>query len=138
MSILDVVNATSRSVNEKTKNMQEVANLKKKITYERERIYEVFAEIGEKFYNMDPNNQDFSELRVLCDDVNTRKRRIKKMMFSLHNMRGFKICPQCKAEVNGKFKFCGSCGARIPEPDEAEFLDMEGLGFGTESVEGNE
>ncbi|MBP0961368.1 MAG: zinc ribbon domain-containing protein [Oscillospiraceae bacterium] len=138
MSILDVVNATSRSVNEKTKNMQEVANLKKKITYERERIYEVFAEIGEKFYNMDPNNQDFSELRVLCDDVNTRKRRIKKMMFSLHNMRGFKICPQCKAEVNGKFKFCGSCGARIPEPDEAEFLDMEGLGFGTESVEENE
>ena len=138
MSILDVVNATSRSVNEKTKNMQEVANLKKKITYERERIYEVFAEIGEKFYNMDPNNQDFSELRVLCDDVNTRKRRIKKMMFSLHNMRGFKICPQCKAEVNGKFKFCGSCGARIPEPDEAEFLDMEGLGFGTESVEDNE
>ena len=138
MSILDVVNATSRSVNEKTKNMQEVANLKKKITYERERIYEVFAEIGEKFYNMDPNNQDFSELRVLCDDVNTRKRRIKKMMFSLHNMRGYKICPQCKAEVNGKFKFCGSCGARIPEPDEAEFLDMEGLGFGTESVEENE
>ena len=138
MSILDVVNATSRSVNEKTKNMQEVANLKKKITYERERIYEVFAEIGEKFYNMDPNNQDFSELRVLCDDVNTRKRRIKKMMFSLHNMRGFKICPQCKAEVNGKFKFCGSCGARIPEPDEAEFLDMEGLGFGTESVEEKE
>ena len=138
MSILDVVNATSRSVNEKTKNMQEVANLKKKITYERERIYEVFAEIGEKFYNMDPNNQDFSELRVLCDDVNTRKRRIKKMMFSLHNMRGFKICPQCKAEVNGKFKFCGSCGARIPEPDEAEFLDIEGLGFGTESLEENE
>ena len=43
MSILDVVNATSRSVNEKTKNMQEVANLKKKITYERERIYEVFV-----------------------------------------------------------------------------------------------
>ena len=138
MSILDVVNATSRSVNEKTKNMQEVANLKKKITYERERIYEVFAKNSKKFYNMDPNNQDFSELRVLCDDVNTRKRRIKKMMFSLHNMRGFKICPQCKAEVNGKFKFCGSCGARIPEPDEAEFLDMEGLGFGTESVEENE
>lgn len=134
MSILDVVNATSRSVNEKTRNMQEVANLKRKIVYERERIVEVFAEIGEKFYNMDPSNQDFSELRVLCDDVNTRKRRIKKMLFQLHNMRGFKICPQCKSEVNGKFKFCGTCGARIPEPEEDEFLKMEGLGFGTDAM----
>ena len=85
MSILDVVNATSRTVNEKTKNMQEVANLKRKIVYERERIIEIFAEIGEKFYGMDPSNKDFSELRILCDDVNTRKRRIKKMMFQTEN-----------------------------------------------------
>lgn len=127
MNILDVVNATSKGVSEKTKNMQELANLKRKIIYEKERIVEIFAEIGEKFYEKDPSDTDFSDIRVLCDDINTRKRRIKKMIFSLNNMRGYKICPQCKAEVNGKFKFCGSCGARIPDPEDDDFMELDSL-----------
>lgn len=127
MNILDVVNATSRGVSEKTKNMQELANLKRKIIYEKERIFEIYAEIGEKFYESDPSRTDFSDLRVLCEDINTRKRRIKKMIFSYNNMKGCKICPQCKAEVNVKFKFCGSCGARIPEPEDDDFMDIDGI-----------
>lgn len=127
MSILDVVSATGRGVSEKTKNMQEMNNLKKKIVYERERIVEIFAQIGEKFYEKDPSDTDFSDLRVLCEDIDVRKRRIKKMIFSANNMRGYKICPQCKAEVSGKFKFCGACGARIPEPEDADFMSMDGM-----------
>ncbi len=125
MSILDMVNATSRGMSEKTKNMQELANLKRKIVYERERIIEIFAEIGEKFYEKDPSETDFSDLRILCEDIDTRKRRIKKMLFSVNNMRGYKICPQCKAEVSGKFKFCGACGARIPEPEDDDFMEAK-------------
>lgn len=127
MGILDVVSATSKSVNEKTKNMQEMSNLKKKIIYERERIIEIYAQIGEKFYEMDPSDTDYSQLRVLCDDIDTRKRRIKKMIFSANNMRGYKICPQCKSEVSGKFKFCGACGARIPDPEDEDFMDIDAM-----------
>jgi len=127
MGILDVVSATSKSVNEKTKNMQEMSNLKKKIIYERERIIEIYAQIREKFYEMDPSDTDYSQLRVLCDDIDTRKRRIKKMIFSANNMRGYKICPQCKSEVSGKFKFCGACGARIPDPEDEDFMDIDAM-----------
>lgn len=127
MGILDVVSATSKSVNEKTKNMQEMSNLKRKIIYERERIIEIYAQIGEKFYEMDPSDTDYSQLRVLCDDIDTRKRGIKKMIFSANNMRGYKICPQCKSEVSGKFKFCGACGARIPDPEDADFMDIDAM-----------
>ena len=127
MSILDMVNATSKGVSEKTKNMQELANLKRKIIYEKERIAEIFAEIGEKYYDKAPDETDFSDLRVLCDDIDTRKRRIQKMLFNVNNMRGYKICPQCKSEVNVKFKFCGACGARIPEPEDEDFMEVEGM-----------
>ncbi len=132
MSILDMVNATSRGVSEKTKNMQELANLKRKIIYERERIIEIFAEIGEKFYEKDPSDTDYSDLRVLCEDIDTRKRRIKKMLFSANNMRGYKICPQCKAEVSGKFKFCGTCGAKIPDPEDDDFMEAKEMVKGME------
>ncbi|MDO5560324.1 MAG: zinc ribbon domain-containing protein [Oscillospiraceae bacterium] len=123
MSILDVVNATSRGVTEKTKNMQELANLKRKITYEQERIVEIFTDIGKKYYEKDESNTDFSDLKVLCEDIDVRRRRIKKMLFELNNMRGYKICPQCSAQVSGKYKFCGTCGAKIPDPEDDDFME---------------
>lgn len=123
MSLLDVVNATSRNVTEKTKNMQELANLKRKITYEQERIVEIFTDIGKKYYEKAEGSTDFSDLKVLCEDVDTRRRRIKKMLFELNNMRGYKICPQCHAQVSGKYKFCGTCGAKIPDPEDDDFME---------------
>ena len=36
----------NRSLNEKTKNMSEQSNLKRKIAYEEERIVEIFNEIS--------------------------------------------------------------------------------------------
>ena len=58
------------------------------------------------------------ELKAYCDDIETRKKRIKKMRFELQTMKGFKICPNCQAEVQEKFQFCGVCGAKLPSGDE--------------------
>ena len=40
------------------------------------------------------------------------------MRFELQTMKGFKICPNCQAEVQEKFQFCGVCGAKLPSGDE--------------------
>ncbi|MBE6845331.1 MAG: zinc ribbon domain-containing protein [Ruminococcus sp.] len=111
----NVVDGASRSINEKTKNMSDTSNLKRKILYEEERILEIFQEIGKVYYKT-PENVD--ELKLLVDDIDTRKRRIKKMRFELQTKNGFKICPNCQAEVQEKFMFCGVCGAKLPSGDE--------------------
>lgn len=111
----DVVSDANRNINEKTKNMSDASNLKRKILYEEERIVEIFTEIG-KIYYKSPENTD--ELKMLTDDIDTRKRRIKKMRFELQTKKGFKICPNCQAEVQEKFMFCGVCGAKLPSGDE--------------------
>ena len=105
----------SRNISAKQKNMSEQSNLKRKILYEEERIVEIFEEIGRTYYK-DPANK--KELDPLVEDIDTRKRRIKKMKFELQTKKGFKVCPNCQAEVQEKFLFCSVCGAKLPSGDE--------------------
>jgi hypothetical protein len=118
MGIMDKVNGASRNLNEKAKNISEINNLKSKIAYEEERIVEICTEIG-KLYYKNPNG-DFSQLDVLCTDIDTRRRRIKSMKSDMNFLRGYKVCPKCEAEVDDKFQFCGVCGSRITDDIEED------------------
>ena len=95
MGFMDTISGAGRGVSEKARNVSEVNNLKRKILYEEERIVEVFADIGKKYYK-NPD-EDPAVLKALCDDIDTRRRRIKKMRFELNSIRGYKICPKCDA-----------------------------------------
>ena len=131
MSILDKFNDASKGVSDKAKNISEANNLKRKILYEEERIVELFTDIGKKYYK-NPD-EDPNVFKVLCDDIDTRRRRILRMRFELNQIRGYKICPKCNAEVNEKFQFCGRCGARLPDPEDEDFTSLEPNDYYTES-----
>ena len=131
MGILDKIGDVSKGVSDKTKSMSEANNLKRKILYEEERIVEIFTDLGKRYYK-NPN-EDPASLKVLCDDIDTRRRRIKKMRFELNGIRGYKICPKCDAEVNERFQFCGRCGARLPEMEDDDFMSLEPNDYYTES-----
>lgn len=124
MGFMDAINSASKGASDKAKTMSELSYLKKKIMYEEERIVEIFADIGKRYY-LNPQ-VDPAELKKLCDDIEIRRRRIKKMRFEYNTLKGCKICPKCGAEVNSKFQFCGSCGANIPDPnlDEEDNSDI--------------
>ena len=92
MSILDKFNDASKGVSDKAKNISEANNLKRKILYEEERIVEIFTDIGKKYYK-NPD-EDPNVFKVLCDDIDTRRRRILRMRFELNQIRGYKICPK--------------------------------------------
>ena len=131
MGIIDKFNDAQRVVAEKSKTAAEVSNLKRKILYEEERIVEIFADIGKKYYK-NPND-DPASFKILCDDIDTRRRRIKRMRQELNNIKGYKICPKCDAEVNDRFTFCGRCGARLPEVEDTDFTSLEPNDYYTES-----
>lgn len=131
MGFLDKVQDASKGVSDKAKSISEVNNLRKKILYEEERIIEVFADLGKKYYkNPDEDPQVF---RSLCEDIDTRRRRVKKMRFELNTLRGYKLCPKCNAENHDKYQFCGVCGARLPDPEDEDFTSLEENDYYTES-----
>ena len=131
MGILNKFNDVSKGVNDKAKSISEANNLKRKILYEEERIVEIFTDIGKKYYK-NPN-EDPNVLKVLCDDIDTRRRRIKRMRYEFNQIKGYKICPKCGAEVNDKFRFCGVCGARLPDVDDEDFSSLESNDYYTVS-----
>ena len=131
MGILNKFNDVSKGVNVKAKSISEANNLKRKILYEEERIVEIFTDIGKKYYK-NPN-EDPNVLKVLCDDIDTRRRRIKRMRYEFNQIKGYKICPKCGAEVNDKFQFCGVCGARLPDVDDEDFSSLESNDYYTVS-----
>lgn len=120
MGIFDKVNDASRGMSEKAKGISELGNLKRKILYEEERIVEIFADIGKLYYM--GADEHLEEIGTLCTDVDTRRRRIKKLKMEFYNIKGFQICPSCNAEVNDKFKFCNVCGAKILTPEDEDFF----------------
>lgn len=113
MGLFDKVNQVSRSVTENSRSAAETSNLKKKIAYEKERIQEIYLEIGKKFYE-NPNGNHAAEL-TLCEDINDRKRRIASMQGDLSQLKGIRICGKCGARFDEKytFHFCGNCGAKL-------------------------
>lgn len=121
MGILEKVGETGKGVVDKAKNMGEIGNLNRNLVYEQERIQEIYAEIGKKYYETRPT--DMTPLDALCDDIDTRKRRIKRMHYEIDQMRGIKRCEKCGTEVDEKFMFCGVCGAKLFDPAEDAALE---------------
>lgn len=113
MGLFDKVNQVSRSMTETSRSAAETSNLKKKIAYEKERIQEIYQEIGRKFYE-NPNSDHSAEL-ALCEDIDDRKRRIASMQGDLSQLKGIRICGKCGARFDEKytFGFCGNCGAKL-------------------------
>ena len=116
MSIIDKLGDVSRGVSGKTKSLAETGDLKNKILYEQERINEICTDIGKKYYK-NPEG-DPAELKELCDDIDQRRRRIKKMEFKLNSLKGRKVCTKCGREVAENMSFCGYCGTKMPENTE--------------------
>ena len=119
MGLLD----TGKGVADKAKNIPEISNIKKKIIYEEDRILELLADIGRKYYIA--HEIDKEAFDKICEDITTRRIRIKKMKFEINMMKGFKVCLKCDSEINAKFEFCGVCGARLPNIDDEEFLKLD-------------
>jgi rubrerythrin len=125
--ISGAVGGASKSVSDKTKNLSDASNLKNKILYEEERIVEIFTEIGQKYYK--DRTSDTSKLDSLCEDIDTRRRRIMKMRVEYNQIKGYKVCPKCGTKLTDKFQFCGKCGAKLPDMDDENFSKLNIEGF---------
>lgn len=127
MGFLDKIGGASKSVSDKTKSMSDAGNLKNKILYEEERIVEIFAEIGQKYYKDAKANA--AKMDDLCADIDTRRRRIMKMKVEYNQIKGYKICPKCGTKLTDKFQFCGKCGSKLPDMEDENFTSLNIEGF---------
>ena len=109
--------------------------LKTKIDSAKKDIAKIYGDIGEKFYTDNKDNipegyeETFGLVKEKFELVNGYLEQVKKIA-------GIRTCPECGADVSKDYRYCTTCGAKMPEekaPAKVKYVCQE---CGTEAEEG--
>ncbi len=106
-----------KSASDGAKKLQEKSNLKREISNLETGIKDAYIEIGKRYFNANPDSQEFIELYQVIND-NTAK--IGSLKDQLAAMDDKAACPSCGASIAKDAKFCDKCGAKIEIPAETQ------------------
>lgn len=114
---------TYKTAAEKTNKIASDTKLKLKISENKSKIDDVYAEIGKKVYqkfvldgNLDIKDdikEELDKIKALTDEIEE----YEAQRLDISNMRQ---CPQCKNSIEKTAKFCPICGAEQPEIKDEE------------------
>ncbi|MBR6386007.1 MAG: zinc ribbon domain-containing protein [Ruminococcus sp.] len=106
-----------KSASDGAKKLQEKTNLKREISTLETGVKDAFIEIGKKFYEANPDSEEYAELYQIINDNNAKISGLKDQLAALDDKAA---CPSCGASIAKDAKFCDKCGAKIEFPAEAE------------------
>ena len=111
---------TYKNTTEKTNKMAREMKLKSYINENKNRINEVYTEIGKKIYEKF-NEGDLSNIEALIkpelDRIEEYARKIENMNSEIRAIKNIKLCKVCAAEIDLNAKFCSKCGAEQVEEE---------------------
>ncbi len=74
---------------------------------------EIFAQIGQEYYESDPEDLKSEEMEACFKGIADRDEEYSKLNDQLRALRGITSCPECGADIMVTDTFCATCGARI-------------------------
>ena len=113
----DSVMKGMKSASDGVKKFQEKTTLKKGISELEAGLKDAFVEIGKRFYEANPESEEYAELYQIINDNNAKIGSLKDQLAALDDKAA---CPSCGASIAKDAKFCDKCGAKIENPAEAE------------------
>ncbi len=111
---------TYQVTKEKTVKFSGELKLKGKISDAKNRIVELYEEIGEHVYNGYKTNSEEGreEISAKCEEISCEFEKIAKLEAEILNLKEVKKCTECGAEINKKDDFCSKCGKEQPKQEE--------------------
>ena len=131
---------TYQATKEKATTISEELKLKSKINSLEEKIFQIYAEVGEIVYNEIKDGKDVSkeEVAVKCEDISRKKDEISKLKSELLTVKKIKKCVNCGVELEIESEFCSKCGSKQPKVEKVEIKKEEPTGAKeTEVIEVN-
>lgn len=118
------ISRATQSAVGKTNVLIESTKLSSQISGEQKEIDKLFRSIGEIVYAKSATGELVisEEVTGLVDEIRNHKSAIFAMKKNLAEVKGMKVCPQCREIISSDVAFCPKCGAPIAEPD-AQFLN---------------
>lgn len=118
---------TYQATKEKASTISEELKLKSKINSLEEKIFEIYAEVGEIVYNEMKDGKDVSkeEIAIKCEDISRKKDEISKLQTELLTVKKIKKCVNCGVELEIESEFCSKCGTKQPVIEKVEIKKEE-------------
>ena len=109
-------NEIGKKTSEATSKITKETKLKIKINDNKNKISDIYEEIGKKVYEKHVREENISikeELQEECSKIDTLSKEIeiaRKEILRLNNKRQ---CPECYAEIEKEAAYCSKCGQKL-------------------------
>lgn len=116
---------TYQVTKEKAVNLSEELKLKGKINDLKDKIEDVYKEIGMTVYNEVKDGKDVSkeEITAKCETISKYKDEIEKLQSDILALKNVVKCTNCGVELDLGDPFCYKCGTKQPEVEKVEIKD---------------
>lgn len=101
-----------QGVAQHTKNFTDIARLNSAISEKERRIGQLYANIGQAYYERHQNDPSAEALQQI-EEINALMEDIIRCQEEVKQIKGVVRCPRCGAEVALNSAFCNSCGAKL-------------------------
>ena len=116
-------NEIGKKTSEATSKITKETKLKIKINDNKNKISDIYEEIGKKVYEKHVREENISikeELQEECSKIDVLSKEIeiaRKEILRLNNKRQ---CPECYAEIEKEAAFCSKCGQKLENVEVVE------------------
>ena len=116
---------TYQITKEKAAKVSEELKLKGKISDNKDKIEDLYKEIGEKVYKEIKNDRDVSreEIQSKVDEISSLKADIEKLETEILALKKIKKCDGCGIELEIDAEFCSKCGKKQEKPENIEIKE---------------
>jgi hypothetical protein len=112
MAFFDDVKRFGRNITEKSKDMIEITKLNSQINAEKDKIRNLYTNIGEQLYKnyLAGESTAYDEI---CLQIKEIEDKIKELQDKVLELKNASKCPGCGAEVAKGIAFCSQCGTKL-------------------------
>ena len=118
-SISNKVKQLSKTTVDEVQKLNEIRQLKSKVSDAQKQIDKIYLEIGKKIYDQ-YKEAPMAGMESEIVSITEKFDEIEDLKQQICDVKGVVPCPCCGAEVGAKEKFCSNCGNKMPEVEEEE------------------
>lgn len=108
------VKQLSKDTVEEVQKMNEIRQLKGKISSAKKQIESTYTEIGKKFFELNSDSAP-EGFETFVQTIRDKQELIGQLKEQIRAVKGMILCPNCGMEVAAGERFCTNCGSRMPE-----------------------
>ena len=104
-------------VAKKSEQIVDVSKTNLSIDSNDNKIYELYAKIGEVIFNRYKKNKDVpQEIKEMCEDINNLEEDNEKLIGKINKIKKLKKCSNCGEEMKLEVTYCPKCGLKSLYP----------------------